>query len=169
VDIFYDQLCIGVHNETGQIKVKVSGANGANPIWTSAADKTIPEEAGVLTLSVDNTGDFEVFWRGASDPAAVSMGTGSGNLAGAPYTALYPGANGRGYAKYINLGRNQPDSWPTYTGLIGDTVVYDEQLGPAALLAVQNQIRVGMAIPEPCSIALLALGGLGLIRRRRRA
>jgi len=147
VDIFYDQLCIGVHNETGRIKVKVSGENAANPIWTSATDKVIPEEAGVLSLSVDNTGDFEVFWRAESDEAAVSMGTGSGNLAGAPFTALYPNPTGtRNYARYINLGRNEPDSWPVFSGLIGDTVVYDEQLGPAALLAVQDQIRVAMGI-----------------------
>lgn len=170
VDIFYDQLCIGVLNETGQIKVKISGANGANPIWTSAGDKILPEEPGVLTLSVANGAnpDFEVFWRGANDPVAISMGTGNGNTAGQPYTNLYPSANGRGYAQYINLGGNDPDGWPTYNGLIGDTVVYDEQLSGAALLAVQDGIRDAMGIPEPATMSLLALGGLALIRRRRR-
>jgi len=142
VDIFYDQLCIGVMNETGQIKVKISGANGANPIWTSAEDKVLPEEPGVLTLSVGNGPDpaFEVFWQGENDPVPVSMGTGNGNTGGQPYTALYPSANGRGYAQYINLGGNDPDAWPTYNGLIGDTIVFDEQLSPAALLKVQNQV-----------------------------
>ena len=169
VDIFYDQLCIGVMNETGQIKVKVSGANAANPIWTSAADKVLPEAPGVLTLSVDVNADFEVFWRGAGDPVAVSMGTGSGNTAGQPYTALYPSANGRGYAQYINLGGNDPDGWPIFNGLIGDTVVFDEQLSPADLLVVQDQIRSAMNIPEPATMSLLVLGGLAVLRRRRRA
>jgi hypothetical protein len=146
VDIFYDQLCIGVLNETGQIKVKISGANGANPIWTSAADKVLPEEPGVLSLSVDNTGDFEVFWRGVNDGAAVSMGTGSGNLAGAAYNALYPSANGRGYAQYINLGGNDPDPWPTYNGLIGDTYVYDNQLSPTELTALQDEVYTAMGL-----------------------
>ena len=149
VDIFYDQLCIGVHNETGVIKVKISGANGANPIWTSTA--VIPEEPGVLTLSVGNGADpaFEVFWRGENDAVAVSMGTGNGNTAGQPYTALYPSANSRTYAQYINLGGNDPDPWPTYNGLIGDTYVYDEQLSGAALLAVQDDVRAAMGIGAP--------------------
>ena len=146
VDVFYDQLCMGIDNITGRVKVKVSGANGGNPTWTSAADKVIPEEPGVLSLSVDNAANFEVFWRGENDAVAVSMGTGTGNTAGQPYTALYPQANGRGYAGYMNLGRNNPDRWPTYNGLIGDTIVYDEQLSPAALLTVQDQIREAMGI-----------------------
>jgi hypothetical protein len=146
VDIFYDQLCIGVLNETGQIKVKVSGANGANPIWTSAADKILPEEPGVLSLSVDNTGAFEVFWRGVSDEAAVSMGTGNGNLAGAAYNALYPSANGRGYAQYMNIGGNDPDPWPTYNGLIGDTYVYNNQLSSTDLAALQDEVRTAMGL-----------------------
>ncbi|MFC1601438.1 PASTA domain-containing protein [Candidatus Sumerlaeota bacterium] len=146
VDIFYDQLCIGVLNETGQIKVKISGANAANPVWTSTA--ALPEEPGVLTLTVGSGGDpaFEVFWRGENDSVAVSMGTGNGNTAGQPYTALYPSANSRDYAQYINLGGNNPDPWPSFNGLIGDTIVYDTQLSGAALLTVQDQIRAAMNI-----------------------
>jgi hypothetical protein len=74
------------------------------------------------------------------------MGTGNGNTGGVAYTALYAQANGRGFAGYINLGRNNPDGWPTYNGLIGDTYVYDEQLSPADLLRVQNSVRVAMGI-----------------------
>jgi hypothetical protein len=76
----------------------------------------------------------------------VSMGTGNGNTDGQPYTALYPSANGRGYAQYINLGGNDPDGWPVYNGLIGDTYVYDVQLTGAALLAVQDQVWVDMGL-----------------------
>ena len=156
VDVFYDQLCIGVWNETGQIKVKISGANGANPIWTSAADKVLPEEPGVLTLSVGNGADgpFEVFWRGENDAVAVSMGTGNGDTAGQPYTALYPQAGGRGHGRYINLGGNDPDGWPIYNGLIGDTHVYDEQLSGAALLAVQDDVREAMGLGPPLGMVL---------------
>jgi hypothetical protein len=169
VDIFYDQLCIGVRNSDGGVKVKISGQNGGNPIWNSPGK--LPEEPGVLTLSVGNGPDpaFEVFWRGANDPVAISMGTGNGSTAGQPYTALYPSANGRGYAQYINLGGNDPDGWPIFNGLIGDTVVYDEQLTGGALLAVQDEVRDAMGIPEPATMSLLALGGLALIRRKRRS
>jgi hypothetical protein len=148
VDVFYDQLCLGVHNQTGRVQVKISGAGGNNPTWQG---DVIPEEAGVLSLTVGNGANpaFEVFWRGENDAEAISMGTGNGNTAGQPYTALYPLANGRGYAQYLNIGRNEPDGWTNYNGLIGDTIVYAEQLSPEALLAVQNQVRgaLGMSVP----------------------
>jgi len=98
------------------------------------------------------------------------MGTGNGNTAGQPYTALYPDPTGtRSYARYINLGGNDPDTWPTYNGLIGDTYVLDEQLTGAPLLALQDTVRDAMGIPEPASMSLLGLGGLGLLLRRRRS
>jgi hypothetical protein len=148
VDFFYDQLCLGIKNNTGQVTVKISGASGANSTWTSTA--VIPEEPGVLTLTVGNGANpgFEVFWRGENDAAAVSMGTGHGTTGGQPYTALYPQANGRTFAGYMNLGRNNPDGWPTYNGLIGDTYVYDAQLTGPALLAVQDQVRAAMGFRD---------------------
>lgn len=155
VDIFYDQLVLGIDNPTGRVKVKIAGASGSNHTWTSAVDKVIPEEPGVLSLSVGSGAipAFEVFWRGENDPVSVSMGTGTGNTGGQPYTALYPQANGRSFAGHINLGRNNPDRWPTFNGLIGDTIVLDEQLSPAALTALEDQVMasmgLGAVIPEP--------------------
>ncbi len=148
VDIFYDQLCLGVRNSDGAVQVKINGASGANSTWSGGV---IPEEPGVLTLTVGNGANpaFEVFWRGENDAAAVSMGTGNGTTGGVAYTALYAQANGRGYAGYMNLGRNNPDGWPTYNGLIGDTYVYDEQLSGAALLTVQDDVRAAMVIAGP--------------------
>jgi len=148
VDVFYDQLCLGINNVTGRVTVKVSGESGSNHTWQGGV---IPEEPGVLSLTVGNGANpaFEVFWRGENDLEAISMGTGNGNTGGEPYTALYPLANGRGYAQYMNIGRNEPDGWSTYNGLIGDTIVYSEQLSPEALLAAQNQVRGAMGMPVP--------------------
>lgn len=150
VDIFYDQLCIGVANDTGQVKVKINGASAANSTWTSTA--VIPEfERGVLTLVVGPEANpaFEVFWRGDGDAVATSMGTGNGNTGGQPYTNLYPSANSRSFAQYINLGGNDPDPWPSFNGWIGDTHVYPEQLTGAALLAVQDAVRAAMSLDTP--------------------
>ncbi|MBW8016382.1 MAG: hypothetical protein FVQ82_09360, partial [Planctomycetes bacterium] len=148
VDIFYSQLCLGIHNESGRVKVKIGGSAGQNPTWTSPVDKVIPEEPGVLTLSVGSEGDpaFEVFWQGADDPEPISMGTGNGSTGGGAYTALYAQAPDRPYGGYINIGSNNPDTWPTYNGLIGDTIVFDEQLSPEELSDVRNQVLAAMGI-----------------------
>ena len=148
VDILFDQLCLGIHNMNGQVQVKINGASGQNSVWSGGV---IPEEPGVLTLTVGSEANpaFEVFWRGANDAEAVSMGTGNGTTGGEPYTALYAQSGDRAYKGYINLGRNKPDGWSTYNGLIGDTHVFDEQLSAAALLTVQDAVRVAMGIGGP--------------------
>jgi hypothetical protein len=156
VDCFYDQLCLGIDNISGQVKVKINGASGQNSTWGGGV---IPEEPGVLTLSVGNGANpaFEVFWRGENDAAAVSMGTGHGTTGGQPYTVLYPQANGRSFAGYMNLGSNNPDGWSTYNGLIGDTYVYDAQLTGSALLAVQDQVRAAMDLRSAPPLGMLIM------------
>ncbi|MBW8014971.1 MAG: hypothetical protein FVQ82_02215 [Planctomycetes bacterium] len=150
VDIFYDQLCMGIKNQTGEVKVKISGASGSNHTWTSTA--LIPEEPGVLTLSVGSGANpaFEVFWQGADDPEPILIGTGNGNTGGETYTALYAQANNRAHGSAISIGRGwRADNWSTYNGLIGDTYVFDEQLSAAALLRVQDAVRAAMGIGRP--------------------
>jgi len=123
VDIFYDQLCIGISNQTGLVKVKVTDdLEPPNHTWTAPEDTAIPDgEAGVLSMTVTNTGAFSVYWMGA-DGFERLIGEGQGLAAS--YFQLTPGAFGRGFAAYINIGRNNPDGWTGYNGYIGNTYVY---------------------------------------------
>ena len=127
VDIFYDQLCIGISNQTGRVKVKVTDDIGIqNHLWTAPEETAIPDgEAGVLSMTVSNTGYFTVYWMGA-DGFERLIGEGQGLTDG--YFQLTPGAFGRGFANYINVGRNNPDGWTTYNGYIGNTYVYGSML-----------------------------------------
>jgi len=148
VDLFYDQLCIGISNQTGLVKVKVADSRGTNPTWTAPQGTAIPDgEAGVLSMTVTNRGAFTVYWKG-EDGAERLIGTGQGAVADT-YTQLTPGAGGRGYASYINIGRNNPDSWPVFNGYIGDTHVYGRMLSGPERATLVDQTWTAMGITGP--------------------
>jgi hypothetical protein len=148
VDFFHNQLFLGIDNDSGKVRVKVSGTNENHVTWTGGV---IPEEPGVLSLTVANTADpaFEVFWRGANDPVAVSLGTGNGSTGGQPYTALYAQTTDKWHAARVMLACTYIEGKTAYNGLIGDTHIYDKQLSAEGLLTVQNAVRVAMGIGGP--------------------
>jgi hypothetical protein len=148
VDVFYDQLCLGILNSSGRVIVKVTGEDGSNHLWTAPEDTAIPDgEAGVLSLSVTDTGAFTVYWM---DKHGVerTIGSGQGNTPNG-YTALTPGANNRGFARYITLGRNNPDGWTTFNGYIGDTYVFGKTLGDQERAELVEQTRAAMLSRAP--------------------
>lgn len=190
VDIFFDQLVLGVKNDTGQVQIRLVGGHTAN-------GDIIPEEPGILSLTVSNTGAYQAFWKG---PDGVQVSVLTGNT-GQAFTELNPDviynqapdweASGvaqddwdafwaleegervwvtgpRSFDNYITLGRNQPDGWTAYNGLIGDTYVYGSELGEQERSALVDQTWAAMAIPEPGTIGLLGLAGLIMMIRRAR-
>ena len=58
----------------------------------------------------------------------------------------------------VHIG-SRPGGGPYFAGIIDEVRIYDETLSEAQILAL---------VPEPTALALLALGGLGLLARRRR-
>jgi hypothetical protein len=150
VDIFYDQLCIGISNISGQVKVKIDDGRGTNPVWTAPEETAIADgEAGVLSMVVTNTGAFTVYWKG-EDGFEREIGSGQGNVLDL-YNQLVPGADGRGHARAINIGRNDPDGWPIFNGYIGDTYVYGYTLDEwdRVDLVDATFAAMGLAIDEP--------------------
>lgn len=78
----------------------------------------------VLSLVVQPDGQFQVFSNGAqvmnvTDISAMNS-----------FDPLWLGG-GTGFWSNINVGRNQPDGWTTYDGLIGDAFLYKIALSTA--------------------------------------
>ncbi len=108
VDAFYNNLMLGLNNQTGQIQVwRKGGAIFNTGVIIPDGQKTI------LSLVVQPTGAFKVFANGVQvyNQTATSA-----------FSSLSPGA--QTYMHDINVGRNSPDTWTTFNGNIGDVYFY---------------------------------------------
>ncbi len=107
VDVFYNRLVLGIRNSTGNVVVYRNGTLITGPV--------IPDgQATVLSLIMQPTGTFKVFGNGVE----IMNNTGTSAM-----TSLVPNVPGT-YANAINVGRNNPDTWTTFSGLIGDVFLY---------------------------------------------
>jgi hypothetical protein len=124
VDIFYDELVLGIRNSNGQVCVRRKDS----PVYNSAA--TIPEgQVTVLSLVVQQTGQFKVFANGTEIMDSTLTAT---------VDSLMPGTEN--YKRYINVGRNNPDGWTTWNGYIGDVYVYKKALGDTARTTLEAEL-----------------------------
>jgi len=147
VDIFYNQLCIGVSNVTGRVKVFIAGT-----LWTAPEDTAIPDgEAGVLSMTVTNSGAFSVYWMGA-DGFERLIGEGQGGSEA--FFQLTPGIDDLPFTRFINVGRNDPDGWTTFNGNIGNTYVYGYAMDEwdRMDLAEQTFADMGLVVENPPAV-----------------
>ncbi len=68
----------------------------------------------------------------------------------------------------MGIGYSAIDNYGFYTGLMDELAIWDEALSTETLSSHYGAGTDGY-IPEPATICLLGLGGLGLLRRRKRA
>ena len=135
VDIFYDRLCMGIHNDTGSVCVK-RNVNTVNTTDNSTA--TIPDgQATVLSLVVQPDGSYKVWANGS---AIMNIAT-----TGAAFTSMDPDhtalwGSDPDYTHYVNIGRNNPDGWTTFNGNIGDVFIYTIALSDTDRQTLENDL-----------------------------
>jgi hypothetical protein len=112
VDIFYDRLQLGVYNKTGRVYVRRNG--DAQTSSYALADQQI----AILSLVVQPNGTYKAF----VDDEEIMSSDSTDQM-----TSLVPGVVGE-YGRFITLGRNNPDTWSTFNGDIGDVFLYKAAL-----------------------------------------
>ncbi len=118
VDVFYNQLVLGLRNDTGKVCVWRKGS-----LDESAA--AIPDgQTTILSLVGQADGSYKVWANGTEVMSVGPAGT---------LTSLPPGGAGA-FATHVTVGRNWPDGWTTFNGLIGDVFFYK-----VALVAAERQ------------------------------
>ena len=135
VDIFYSTLGLSVKDDTGEIQVR---RNPAGSIWGTGY--FIPDgQKTIVGLVVQPTGEFVVYANGNQIYADTSTTDVTSLI---PGTTQYAGGNAQGaFGTYINVGRNNPDSWTTYNGKIGDVFVYTTALGDPDRQTLESDLK----------------------------
>jgi len=132
VDVFYDQLVLGIHGDSGLVCVRIGGE-------LVNSNKPIPDgQITILSLVVQPVGSYKVFANGVEIM--------SGN-AGVDMTSLVPGAGGRGFAKEITMARNAPDAWTAFNGQMGDVFLYKTALTEVERKELETLIANQLSVP----------------------
>lgn len=112
VDVFYDRLTIGIHNNTGSVCVHVNGE-------LKNSEAIMPEnQVAILSLVVEPDGSYVTYANGRQ----IISGKSEEDM-----TVLEPGVAGP-FAHEITIGRNAPDPWTTFNGAIGAVYLYAKSL-----------------------------------------
>jgi len=132
VDVLFNELSLGVLNHSGRICVGINDT--ANTVTTLAA--SIPSgQTTVLSLVAQNSGAFLIYTNGVT----CYSGNASGHLSSGQFNQLTPGRFGA-YSAYIDIGGEDPDSWSTENGFIGDVYVYTNALADVDRQSLESSL-----------------------------
>jgi len=176
-------------NATEGIAQAVTGddaALAASVIWTAGGATSSETASGLRTSAIGNNGNLMDGYIEGNDvnSADVTVSGLLGDFVGDTYDVyIYLGddAGGRNATLTFNADGGTGYTSNIFTGLFiagTDYILYIGVMGDsftASVSSADNSNRsgitgievVGTAIPEPGSLALLGLGGLALLRRRR--
>jgi hypothetical protein len=149
-------------------------ANATTVTW-SVDSVTINSVGGiaVVQLEADDTAAYPTKWVGASGASTIATissivaraAAGPDHVIKNPTQTTYPGW------WTVEAADMDPDTWDIATGAQYDVTITGLAIGTHQVVAdgyatVQDWLEITV-LPEPTTVALLGLGGLFLLRRRK--
>ncbi len=144
-----------VYNDNGGNWNNWTGSGGGPGSWDQLPGGAVSTDTWThLALSYDAATNTKSFYV-------------DGSLAGSKNTGLLYSPNGTVQSENLHIGAGADSGGAFFfSGNIDDVSIWNTALDEAAILNIKDN-GVASAIPEATSLGLLALGCLGLVRRRR--
>lgn len=152
VDLFYNRVVLGIRNSTGKVDVLHNGSQSSSTAALPDGQRT------VLSLVVQPSGTYKVYTNGNEIMSVTSTSS---------MTSLVPNVAGS-FANALNVGRNNPDGWTTFNGLIGDVFVYTNALSAAERQQLEGSLLrkfVTAALAQPAGLIASNLTATGVVLR----
>ncbi len=148
VDIFYDRLALAVSHTDGRVMVARNRWNDWGPALPNG-QKTI------LSLVLQTNGAYKVYANGTQIMSAAASGS---------WTSINPDHSATwgsdpDYTHYVNVGRNEPDGWSTFSGYIGDVFVYTNALADVERQQLEADLTAKFLSPGYTITASAGAGG----------
>ena len=144
VNIFRQNLVLGMHDNTGLVYVLRNATNINNRVWSGASTAIPDRQKTILALVVQPAGDYKVYANGA---LIMDVPTTTMNGYGNTFMAFVPNQQGNESTKrYINIGRANTDTDRTFNGNIGDVFVYKTAMSDADRQALETDLKTKFGI-----------------------
>jgi hypothetical protein len=158
VDVEYAVYAPGQYGKSG-----TDPSDGAHYVY---AYQVFNDLAGNAPVS-----SFSVGLDPAANVASIGSDAGSGTLGGtAPTTSAFSGTPPTSAVWYFSSNTIDPPPPNEYSTVLLFTSPYGPRWAPGSLLdsGLSDRQDLPSPTPEPATLALMALGGVGMLARRRR-
>jgi hypothetical protein len=146
VNCFYNSLMLNVRNTDGTVQVVTNGTWYAGPTLADGQE-------AVLSAVIQADGTINLYVNGVQTVLNSTAGS---------FTEITAGGTGSfTYGQDLDVGRNDPDAWTTFSGDIGDVYLYKVALTDAKRTALETSLLSKFSINTNVYTIAASVSGSG--------